>query len=206
MKIAFTKTIVIMKIKFCAILALVFFGVQSSVAQTVIQGTGPSGGMNTGDISFGGKTGINFTTWRGSEFDGISARVGAYVGGVVEIPVMDDFYVQPELLFSLQGADLGPSNANLVYLQIPVMGKYHITDEIAVELGPQVGLLLADNWEEDLQSQDTESLELGLNIGGGYRMDENFYFQLRIGLGLSKVLEITKAYNAGVSIGAVYFL
>ena len=195
-----------MKIKFCVILTFVFFGVQSSIAQTVIQGTGPSSGFNMGDIKFGGKAGINFTTWLGNDFDGVSAKVGTYFGGIVEIPVMDDFYVQPELLFALQGADLGPSNVNLAYLQIPVMGKYHITEEVAVELGPQVGFLLADNWEEDLQFQDTKSIELGVNIGAGYRMDENFYFQFRIGVGLSEVLSVTKAHNGAVSVGAVYFL
>ncbi|WP_289062074.1 porin family protein [uncultured Zobellia sp.] len=195
-----------MKIKFCVILTFVFFGIQSSIAQTVIQGTGPSGGFNMGDIKFGGKAGINFTTWLGNDFDGVSAKVGTYFGGIAEIPVMDDFYVQPELLFALQGADLGPSNVNLAYLQIPVMGKYHITEEIAVELGPQVGFLLADNWEEDLQFQDTKSIELGVNIGAGYRMDENFYFQFRIGVGLSEVLSVTKAHNGAVSVGAVYFL
>ena len=195
-----------MKIKFCVILTFVFFGIQSSIAQTVIQGTGPSGGFNMGDIKFGGKAGINFTTWLGNDFDGVSAKVGTYFGGIVEIPVMDDFYVQPELLFALQGADLGPSNVNLAYLQIPVMGKYHITEEVAVELGPQVGFLLADNWEEDLQFQDTKTIELGVNIGAGYRMDENFYFQFRIGVGLSEVLSVTKAHNGAVSVGAVYFL
>ncbi|WP_400073886.1 porin family protein [Zobellia russellii] len=195
-----------MKIKFCVILTFVFFGIQSSIAQTVIQGTGPSGGFNMGDIKFGGKAGINFTTWLGNDFDGVSAKVGTYFGGIAEIPVMDDFYVQPELLFALQGADLGPSNVNLAYLQIPVMGKYHITEEVAVELGPQVGFLLADNWEEDLQFQDTKTIELGVNIGAGYRMDENFYFQFRIGVGLSEVLSVTKAHNGAVSVGAVYFL
>ncbi|CAM3316196.1 porin family protein [Zobellia roscoffensis] len=195
-----------MKIKFCAIIAFVFFGVQSSIAQTVIQGTGPSSGFNTSDIKFGGKAGLNFTTWLGNDFDGVSAKVGAYFGGIVEIPVMENFYVQPELIFALQGADLGPSNVNLAYIQLPVMGKYHITDEFAVELGPQIGFLLADNWEEDLQFQDTKSIDLGVNLGGGYRMDENFYFQLRIGVGLSKVLDITNARNGAVSVGAVYFL
>ncbi|MBU2973541.1 porin family protein [Zobellia sp. B3R18] len=206
-----------MKIKFCVILTFVFFGVQSSIAQTVIQGTGPSSGFNMGDIKFGGKAGINFTTWLGNDLDGVSAKVGAYFGGIVEIPVMDNFYVQPELIFALTGADLGPSNVNLAYVQIPIIGKYHITDEIAVELGPQVGFLLADNWDKDLQGQDIESIELGLNLGAGYRMDQNFYFQFRIGVGLTKIVEtpaivngevvkLKKVRNGGVSVGAVYFL
>ncbi|CAM4259125.1 porin family protein [Zobellia nedashkovskayae] len=195
-----------MKIKFYAIAALVFFGVQSSSAQTVIQGTGPSSGLNTGEISFGGKAGINFTTLLGENADNTSAKVGAFIGGVVEIPVADNFYVQPELVFALQGADLGPSNVSLVYVQIPLMAKYHITDEVAVELGPQVGFLLGDNWDEDLNGQDTNSTDLGINLGGGYRMDENFYFQLRLGFGLSKVLDFSGTHNGAVSVGAVYFL
>ncbi|SHJ83625.1 porin family protein [Pseudozobellia thermophila] len=195
-----------MKIKYSVVLAFVFLGYVQLNAQTVIQGTGPSGN-SVGDINFGAKAGLNMATWMGKDLDGVSAKPGAYFGGIAEIPAfIDDFYFQPELLVSFVGADLGPVNANLTYLTLPMMAKYHIMDEVAVEFGPQVGFLLSDNWEEDLQGQDTKKMDLGLNIGGGYRLNENLYFQLRFSVGVGKVLDVSKVHNGVLSVGACYFL
>lgn len=195
-----------MKIKYSLVLAFVFFGYVQLNAQTVIQGTGPSANA-IGDFTLGAKAGLNMSTWMGKDLDGVSAKPGAYFGGVAEIPAfVDDLYFQPELLVSFVGADLGPVNANLTYITLPMMAKYHIIDEVAVEFGPQLGFLLSDNWEEDLQGQDTKKIDLGLNIGGGYRLDDNFYFQLRFNFGLTKVLDVSKVYNGVLSIGACYFL
>lgn len=196
-----------MKIKTLAIFALFCLALQQMNAQTVIQGTGPSGGGAGGDLMIGGKAGLNVSTWLGDGFTGISPRPGVYFGGIAEIPVfLDNFYLQPELLFSFQGADIGVSNINLFYVHLPVMAKYHITEAIAVEFGPQPGFLIGDNWEEEFQGQDTKKFHLGLNLGGGYRLNENLYFQLRFGLGLSKIFDVTKSRNGVLSVGACYFL
>jgi len=50
----------------------------------------------------------------------------------------------------LQGGDnLAGDALNLLYVHIPIMGKYHIAGQIAAEFGPQIGFLLSDNWDED---------------------------------------------------------
>ncbi len=135
-----------------------------------------------------------------------SDRSSFYVGGIAEIPAFfDGFYLQPELLLSLQGADIGFENLNLYYLHIPLMGKYHITDEIAVEFGPQIGFLVADNWDDPITGSDTNKINFGINIGGGYRLNENFYFQLRYNSGFTKILDGTNLKNRVLQIGAAYF-
>jgi hypothetical protein len=52
---------------------------------------------------------------------------------------------------------------------------------------------------------DAKKIHKGLNVRGGYRMDENFYFQLRIGPGLTRVIEETKTRNMAFQIDASYF-
>ena len=84
------------------------------------------------------------------------------------------------------------------------MGKYHITDEIAVELGPQIGFLIADNWDANT-ALAKNSFNFGLNIGGGYRMNENFYFQLRFSPSFIEVLDNTNLRNGVFHVGAAYF-
>lgn len=58
------------------------------------------------------------------------------------IPITDAISFAPELLLSFQGAKDDDESLKLNYLNIPLMGKYHITEEIAVEFGPHIGLLL----------------------------------------------------------------
>jgi len=191
-----------MKGKFFAIIAIVFFG-SAQVHSQATKGSGGSGGI--GEIGFGAKAGLNLSTFLGNDFVGISPKLGAYVGGMAEIPAFfENFYLQPELLISFQGADIGPGNLNLTYLHLPLMAKYHITDEIAAEFGPQIGVRLGDNGD-DFGGFDTNSTHIGLNFGGGYRLNDNFYFQLRFGLGLSKVRDKTDLRNGVVSLGGAYF-
>ncbi|MGB5554926.1 MAG: porin family protein [Flavobacteriaceae bacterium] len=169
---------------------------------TVVQGT-TSMGNGSGDILFGAKAGFLMSDLRGNGFADNTPRPGFQVGGIVEIPITGDFYLDPELLFSFQGTRGIGDNLNLYYLNIPVMGKYHITDEIAVELGPQVSVLLAGNYDDF--NIDANTLDIGLGAGGGYRLDDNFYFQLRVNTGFLRVIDTLNTYNLVVQVGACYF-
>jgi hypothetical protein len=144
----------------------------------------------------------------GKDFVDISPRPGAYFGGLAEIPFfVEGLFLQPEALISFQGADIGPENLNLVYLHIPVMGKYHITEEIAAEFGPQLSILMGDNTDkiDPNNTLDPNTLQIALNVGGGYRLDDNLYFQLRLSFGLSQVLDNTAISNGVLSLGGCYF-
>ena len=193
--------------KIVLLIAFAVMCLNNSNAQ-VIQGTSNvgNGGGVAGDLNIGVKAGFGVSTFFGSGFTGISARPGFYAGGIAEIPAFfDGFYLQPELIVSLQGADVGLENLNLFYLHLPLMGKYHLTDKIAVELGPQIGFLIADNWDDPVTGSDTNKINLGINVGGGYRMNENFYFQLRFSPGFTKILDNTNLKNGVLQIGAAYF-
>ena len=61
------------------------------------------GFANAQDVRFGVKGGLNIATLTGDVQDA-STKVGFHVGGFAEIKVSDKFAVQPELLFSTQGA------------------------------------------------------------------------------------------------------
>lgn len=194
-----------MKKVVCNLVFVVFL--LTNLNAQVIQGTSNvSEGGGIGDLMFGAKAGFGFSTLLGRDYVDITPKPGFYVGGVAEIPAFfDGFYLQPELVFQLQGADIGSGNLNLLYVHLPVMGKYHITDEIAVEVGPQVGFLISDNWDEGLSIIDTKKVNIGLNVGGGYRLNENFYFNLRISPGLTRVIEGTSTKNFAFQMGANYF-
>ncbi|WP_273567569.1 porin family protein [Maribacter halichondriae] len=169
-------------------------------SQNVVQGTSSLSGGS--DIRFGAKAGLVVSDLRGNGIIDNSPHPGFQVGGIVEIPITGDFYLDPELLFSMQGTNNTGDNLHLYYLNVPIMGKYHITEEIAVEAGPQVGILLGGNYDDLLE---TSTIDIGIGVGGGYRLDENFYFQLRFNTGFIKVIDNINTYNIAVQIGASYF-
>lgn len=195
--------------KIVLLFAITFIGLQYSNAQ-VVQGTSNIT-TGSGDLRFGAKAGLNFSTFTGGAYPDVTPQVGAFVGGLAEIPAfMDNFYLQPEIMFSYQGADIGIGKLNLLYIHLPIMAKYHITDEIAVEAGPQIGFGISDNGSDYIDSTtlnplETNTVHIGFNVGGGYRLNDNFYFQLRFSPGLSKIIDNTKTRNMVVQLGASYF-
>tara|TARA_R110002167_G_scaffold27871_19_gene94603 strand:+ start:1697 stop:2287 length:591 start_codon:yes stop_codon:yes gene_type:complete len=186
--------------------ALALFSIQQHCAQ---DGTN-SASFGNGQLQFGVKAGLNISTFLGRDYLDVTPRVGAYMGGLAEMGITENIFFQPEVLLSFQGADLGVGNLNLTYLHFPLMGKYLITDEIAVELGPQIGFLFGDNGSDynivnGNPELNTRSVQLAVNLGGGYRLDEHLYFQVRFSAGLSKVIEDTKTRNGVLQLGACYF-
>ena len=155
------------------------------------------------DVHFGAKAGFLVTNLSGNGLVGNYARPGIHFGGLVEIPISGEFYFQPELLFALQGTNGDNVDLKFNYLNIPLLGKYHITDEIAAELGPQIGILIGGNAGDF--NLVTNTIDVGLGLGGGYRLNDNLYFQLRANLGFVKVLDNLNTYNTSFQIGACYF-
>ncbi len=172
----------------------------------VLQGTSNVSSRGGDDVRLGVKAGLSLSTFSGNDFLSVDPKLGFYVGGVVEIPAfLDEFYFQPEVLLQLQGSGIESDELNLLYLHLPLMGKYYITDHIALELGPQLGFLLAENWDEDFTAVDTKSLHLGLNIGGGYSLNKNIYLHARFSRGLTTVLKGFHTKNVAFQLGASYF-
>ena len=164
------------------------------------------GFTNAQETKFGIKGGVNFANLTGDIEDN-SSLVGFNVGGLVEIKVSDKFFIQPELLFSAQGAKAeyteGTINyegkLNLGYLNIPLMAKYYVAEGLSLEAGPQIGFLLSAKSKSDAtdgnfstsDEQDVkeffESTDFGLNFGAGYDFTSNLSAGVRYNLGLTNI-------------------
>jgi len=146
---------------------------------------------NAQQTRFGIKGGLNLSTVVGGDVENAKTLVGFHVGGFAEIHVVEKFFIQPELLFSAQGAkaevDFGnDANVKLNYLNIPVLAKYYIVDKkFSVEAGPQLGVLLSAKVEDEDIKDFTRSVDLGFNIGAGYSFTDNLSVGLRYTIGLS---------------------
>ena len=165
--------------------------------------------MNAQEVTFGAKAGLNISSWAGDETEDLDSRTSFHLGATAEIAISDVFSLQPELLFSSQGvkaefSDSGFSSENSLvtnYIQIPVMAKYYVTEGLSLEAGPQIGFLMSANsegsstFDGETESYDEDvkelfnSLDFGLNIGAGYKLDSGLNFALRYNLGLSNIAD-----------------
>ena len=161
-----------------------------------------------GDIQFGAKGGLNFATLTG-DLEGLKGRTSFHLGGMAEIPMTEKLSIQPELLFSSQGAKEDNNSLIFNYINVPILAKYYVTNELSLEAGPQFGYLLSANLKYDSEGDDLnpntrsegssntrasetedvkddiKSFDFGLIIGLGYKMDSGLNFGARYNLGLA---------------------
>ena len=153
------------------------------------------------DIKIGAKAGLNLATLTG-DIDNAKSRTSFHIAGVVEIPVSDTFSVQPELHYSAQGRKSSTDNDEkeiLDYLNLPVMAKFYPIESLeglSFEAGPQIGFLLSAKGEDNGQTFDlkdvTKSIDIGLNIGVGYKMENGVNFGARFNLGFTDINDISE--------------
>lgn len=141
------------------------------------------------ETRFGVKGGLNIASITKS--DGASSLIGFHVGFFAELKVSEKFTLQPEVLYSIQGAKDSGITLNLGYINLPIMAKYYVAKDFSLELGPQIGFLVAAKAKSGGESASVKdfikSTDFGLNIGAGYDVGENLIFGLRYNLGLSQV-------------------
>ena len=165
---------------------------------------------NAQEVEFGVKGGINIANIV-SKDDSADSKVGFHVGAFAEIKISDKFSIQPELLFSTQGATAketvyvegafynGEVKFNLSYINVPVMAKFYVAKGFSLEAGPQIGFLTSAKGDVEVsqvgggpvikQTQDIKEMfntvDFGLNFGLGYKFTEKFSAGARYNLGLS---------------------
>ena len=81
------------------------------------------GFTNAQQTRFGIKGGLNITTYSGGDYWDANSLVGFQIGGFAEIKVIERLAIQPEVLFSTQGASLdspvGDFDDKLNYINVP---------------------------------------------------------------------------------------
>ena len=151
---------------------------------------------NAQDVRFGVKAGLMASSYdsyavdnnyyRNYNFYGDynESNVGIYLGGLVDIALVDKFRIQPELTLSIV-----PGDAGYVAVGIPVMLKYSFFDKFYGMAGP--GLSYAVNGDDD-------QLSPTFNFGASYDLMQDFYVEARADIGLAGYL------NSNIHAGVGY--
>lgn len=177
-------------------IATIFIIAGTATAQNI--NIGVKGGLNYYNVNFDNNT----------EFD---SQVGLHAGLLGHIHLNHDFALQPELLFSMQGAETGNSNLKLDYINIPVLIQYMFDNGFRLQAGPQLGFLLNAKSEQNNSSTDVKddfkSIDAGLSVGVSYvHPPTGFGVDARYNHGFSDITENSNvtATNRGFQLGVFY--
>lgn len=176
------------------LLILVVVSLSFSVAQAQKTGT-----------RFGLKLGLNSANFGGDE--STKTRFGYHVGPYLSIGITDQFAIQPELLYSTQGAEVTANNVSrkqdLSYINLPIMAKIYVANGFNIQVGPYVGVLLNfDSHSDDNSASvkaDYKGYDFGVGAGLAYEMDGGFNLGARYNFGLADVSDF-KADASGIEI------
>lgn len=144
---------------------------------------------------FGITGGLNLASLTGDDADGVESKLGGNFGLLADIWVSPQWSVQPELKYSMQGAQFevdSDEKLALDYINIPIKLKYAASEMFDLYAGPQVGFnVLSEvrfgNEEQDLDN--VNNVDFGLVIGGEYVSYSGFGAGVGYNFGLSDIPE-----------------
>jgi hypothetical protein len=165
------------------------------------------------NTTFGVKGGMNFSTIATnieSPFD-YNYKAGFQIGGFIRFRITDKLFLQPELLYILQGAkfdlniasvSLPQTSGDIIFdekitgiksnesnLILPVMLKYYFNENISFQIGPQFDYLFnikADNIEIDngIIVKNGKNSESVSEFNWGLNFGAGYDFNEKIGIEL----------------------
>mgnify|MGYP006168319911 FL=1 len=160
-----------------------------------------SASMQAQSAAFGIKGGANFSNLTGSETD-MQFITAYHFGGLVEVNLLDFISVQPELLYSLQGANMKAidEKINLHYASLPLIFKIYFLEKLSLEVGPQFSVLISDNVENSKVNRTDSSFAAGL----GFKLTEHLFIQGRYLFGLTEISKNSDTKNQLIQLSAGY--
>ena len=182
--------------KIALLIALTVFGLTQTNAQ-----------------NFGFKGGYNYSSFNGdvAKDNTLKGLSGFYVGALLELPLGDVLSIQPEVIYSRQGAAwekdynrpiLGKgslkNDIKLDYLNIPVMAKVNL-GPLFLQGGVQFGFLVGKpetsstvnslRVTEQVDKDAYASFDFGVGAGLGVNLSQHFFVEARYTHSLTNALD-----------------
>ncbi|WNM19007.1 porin family protein [Flavobacterium capsici] len=162
------------------------------------------GSMNAQMFQFGLKAGANFSNLEGNDISG-STYTSFHFGAVVELKLLENLSLQPELLYSSQGTKIdeaGFKDINYNYFTVPVLAKFYlISKKLSLEVGPQFSFLVNESVSDQFEG---ETFDFALAGGLGYNITEHFFVQGRYVLGLTEANKDAEVTNRVIQFSVGY--
>lgn len=145
----------------------------------------------TSPVQFGVKGGANLSALKtGAQLS--DHRTGYYAGALAHIHLNRHFALQPEVMYSSQGAEnSSTAKTKLHYINVPVLGQYMFGNGFRLQTGPQVGFLTAAQLESGNEEAPIKTslkdTDFSWSFGAGYVSRIGLGIDARYNLGLNDV-------------------
>jgi len=144
------------------------------------------------DVRFGLKGGASVANVNGDFVDALGdwkSTVGFCGGIFLEFNFGRVLTLQPEVLYTMKGADTGEGKLKFDYIEIPVLLKLRLpTGDVHpfVFAGPAFGFTLKSALE-GIELEDFPKSDYSAVIGGGLQLGRSFHIDVRYTMGLQKL-------------------
>jgi hypothetical protein len=161
-------------------------------------------------VQFGVKAGVNLANFNNDASPNSDSKAGLNIGALAHIHLSQQWAVQPEAVFSMQGAEYVNNKVKINYVNIPVLAQYMFANGFRLQTGPQLGILTsskskAGDLEVDSDDYYTNT-DFGWSFGAGYLTKSGLGVDARYNLGISDITrnEVNDLKNRVWQFGVFY--
>ncbi len=167
-------------------------------------------------VNIGVKGGLNVFNIKNDNGVNYDARTGFHAGLIGHIHLSKDVALQPEVVYSVQGAKYTiagiETKYNLGYINVPFMFQYMFDNGFRLEAGPQAGFLVSAKAKTGSSNSidimdNLKKVDFALSGGAGYvNPPTGLGVDVRYNLGLSNINDkgSVKSNNRGLQAGLFY--
>jgi hypothetical protein len=110
---------------------------------------------------------------------------------LAHIHLSRSFAIQPEVVFSAQGAEYGNTKLKANYVNIPVLAQYMFGNGFRLQTGPQLGILAGSEVKNGSTETDLDDVfkttDFSWSFGTSYLTKSGLGLDARYNLGLSNI-------------------
>lgn len=157
-------------------------------------------------VQFGIKGGVNFANLK-DENNSSDAKTGFNAGALAHIHLSKSFALQPEVVYSAQGAEYANGKMRLNYINIPVLAQYMFGNGFRLQTGPQLGILTTSEFKSGHAETDVDNLkntDVAWSFGASYLSNMGLGIDGRYNLGLTDVSKNSDLKNRVWQLGLFY--
>jgi hypothetical protein len=171
----------------------------SITSQAQIFRLGLKGGVNYANQN-GTAITINSTNFK------TEAISNYHIGLLAEVKLGERFSIQPEVLYSTQGAKydavglVNDFTNDIGYICIPVMAKINLNNTFSLDFGPQASFLMSK--KKDVSINDQKNLDFGAGGGLTIYITKGLFLQGRYIVGLTDISPEAKVKNSVLQVSA----
>jgi hypothetical protein len=148
--------------------------------------------ISNAQLKLGAKGGVNVSNFTGLDNVEKDPLVGFHAGLVSRF-ILNHLVLQPELLYSVQGAKITETGGTKTdykvdYINVPIMLQWAFGGSFYAELGPQAGFRVSDNLPNNVNAKSTDWAGA---IGAGFlKREGGIGLGARYTMGFTKVAEV----------------